>query len=251
MSEIADFWDKAPCEAWHGTAPVGSMWWSQQISAQRYFVQPHIREFADFPRWRGKYVLEIGCGIGTDAIEFARAGAMVVGTDASMESIRLARTRRELIGRLGNAQFFLAYSNGELEQEQSAVPFDLVYSFGVLHHTPHPETVLQNAHKYLKHSGELRIMLYAKYSLKHLFRRQPEASAGCPLVRWYSMREAKRLVESSGFRVTSIEKRHIFPWRIKKYRQHRYRKAFPWNIIPEEWFERYLGHHILVKAVKA
>src|ERR1700739_509502 len=72
-------------------------------------------------------------------------------------------------------------------------PFDLIWSFGVLHHTPHPEKVLRLAHERLKLDGDLRIMLYAKYSWKNLFTgQQPEAQAGCPLVRWYSMQGAKR-----------------------------------------------------------
>jgi SAM-dependent methyltransferase len=243
MNKIADWFSENPCEAWHGTAAVGSMLWSQQVSAQRYYVQPHILEFADFRKWRGKRVLEIGCGIGSDTLEFVRAGASVDAIDASKESIRIAQQRVQEANFVCNDAEKYRYPNEE---------FDLIYSFGALHHTPHPKAILRQSCVYsLKPDGELRIMLYAKWSLKHLLGTQPEAAAGCPLVRWYSMREAKRLVESCGFRVTNIEKRHIFPWKVSAYRKHLYVKNFPWNIVPERWFERWLGHHLLIKAVKA
>jgi hypothetical protein len=103
----------------------------------------------------------------------------------------------------------------------------------------------------LAQGGELRIMLYGKYSLKHFLGTQPEAQSGCPLVKWYSKRQARKLVESAGFRVVSIEKTHIFPYRIKDYIQGRYVIDWPWTWIPKEALEPYLGHHLLIRAVKA
>lgn len=249
MSEISEYWDRKPCEAWHGTAPAGSQKWSFEVMKQRYFVQPHIIKFADFPRWKDKLVLEIGCGIGTDLLMFSHYGAEVWGVDDSYVSLDLALER------------FLPYPDRKYkivvdnaEEWLPLGPFDLIYSFGVLHHTPHPEKVLRLAHERLKDTGELRIMLYAKYSWKHFWHMQPEAQPGCPHVKWYSKREAKELLESCGFRVVSIEKTHIFPWRIKDYIEHGFVRAFPWNVIPRRWFawlESKLGHHLLIKAVKA
>lgn len=230
--EIRAYWDSSPCGSRHPDPTV-----------QRYFTQPHIPDFADFPRWRSKRVLEIGCGIGTDTLQFVNNGAEVHAVEFSQISMWLAGNRLRNTAWLywRNAEEFLPDGH-----------FDLIYSFGVLHHTLHPEKVLRLASSRLKPDGELRIMLYAKYSWKHLFtRQQPEAQAGCPYVKWYSMREAKHLVESCGFRVTSIRKTHIFPWRIPDYIEHRYKRAFPWNVVPHEWFEPYLGHHILLVAVKA
>ena len=60
---------------------------------RKYFVEPHIPAFAQFERWKGKKVLEVGCGIGTDAINFARAGARVTAVDLSDESLKLAKQR--------------------------------------------------------------------------------------------------------------------------------------------------------------
>jgi SAM-dependent methyltransferase len=260
LSEVSAFWNANPCEAWHSTYPVGTKEWSEQITRHRYFVQPHILEFAEFhysnaagvPWWYHKKILEIGCGIGTDTLEFCRAGADVYAGDSSEKSVSIAWGRallhKEQYDRLPWIHVINAEEWIPIDQ------YDLVYSFGVLHHTPHPEKVLLRVHDVLKDDGELRIMLYAKWSLKHLLGRQPEAAPGCPLVRWYSFRDVKKLLSSCGFKVLRIEKTHIFPWRIKDYREHRFVKAFPWNVCPPWLFRRVehiLGHHLLVTARKA
>jgi SAM-dependent methyltransferase len=258
MSDSANWWDKAPCEAWHSTYPVGTKEWSEQITRHRYFVQPHIPKFAQFDRWKGKKVLEIGCGIGTDTLEFAKVGAQIDALDFSLYSISIAGDRfraaaipygDEWAGNKRDVRSF--WSNAENFMPDGS--YDLIFSFGVLHHTQHPEKVLALAHDRLNDDGELRIMLYAKWSLKHLLGRQPEAAPGCPLVRWYSFRDVKKLLSSFGFKVLRIEKTHIFPWRIKDYREHRFVKAFPWNITPQWLFRRLehiMGHQLLVTAVK-
>lgn len=245
IEALTSYWDARPCNVHHGTAEIGSPLWSQQVSVRKYFVEPHIIQFADFWKWQGKRVLEIGCGIGTDTLLFVKSGVEHIdAVDMSNRSVDLAETR---FCKDDPVYFWRCDAEGGLP----GGPYDLIYSFGVLHHTPHPETILKNAHQFLKADGELRIMLYAKWSWKHLMGHQPEAQAGCPLVRWYSESAAKRLVESCGFRVTSIQKTHIFPWRIADYIEHRYVKAFPWNIVPHRWLEPFLGHHLLIKAVKA
>ena len=97
------------------------------------------QKFADFVRWRGKKVLEIGCGIGTDSINFARAGADVTVVDLSDESLQLCETRFDVYGL--KAHFYL----GDAEELSKVVPVEnyaLIYSFGVIHHTPRPERVM-------------------------------------------------------------------------------------------------------------
>jgi SAM-dependent methyltransferase len=252
MNEVGDWFSKNPCEAWHSTYPVGTKEWSEQITRHRYFVQSHIPGFAQFERWKGKRVLEIGCGIGTDTLEFAKAGAIVRSIDISPSSAKIASDRLTVEHCHDNTAIMIW--DAEIPLPPFWDSYSLVWSFGVIHHASHPECILQNALRVLNRDGELRIMLYAKYSLKHLLGTQPEAAHGCPLVKWYSAREARKLLESCGFRVVSIEKTHIFPWRIKDYREHRFVKAFPWNICPPWLFrqlEHILGHHLLIVAVKA
>ena len=260
IETIEKYWDTQPCNVKHGTAPVGTKEWSEQVRNRKYLVEPHIPLFANFAMWNGKSVLEIGCGIGTDTLSFLEHGAIVDALDLSEESLKLTASRTEEYGKKSpyqwrsRARLFHVNAEDWLPGNAGKGGYDLVYSFGVLHHTPNPLKVLRNARSKMKQGAELRIMLYAKYSWKNLFtRQQPEAQGGCPLARKYTVKEARDLVEMAGFKVESIEKTHIFPWRIKDYIQHRYVKAWPWKILPKPvflWLEKVLGWHLLIKAVR-
>src|SRR5713101_8710980 len=104
IGKIRDYWDARPCNVRHSPIDVGTREYFDQVKARRYFVEPHIPAFAEFQRWRGCKVLEIGCGIGTDTMNFARAGAEVTAVDLSEKSIEIARQRAAVYG-LSNIQF--------------------------------------------------------------------------------------------------------------------------------------------------
>ncbi len=82
-------------------------------------------------------MLEVGCGIGTDSINFARAGAELTAVDLSGESLRIAEQRAEVMGVADRIEFVQANAE-ELTSALDGEPYDLVYSFGVVHHTPQP-----------------------------------------------------------------------------------------------------------------
>src|SRR6266576_1892712 len=98
IDQVRAYWNRRPCNVRHSTSPVGSKEYFDEVEARKYFVEPHIPAFADFARWKGKKVLEIGCGIGTDSINFARAGADVTVVDLSDESLQLCETRFDVFG---------------------------------------------------------------------------------------------------------------------------------------------------------
>src|SRR3954449_8312209 len=111
IADVRNYWDSRPCNIRHSAKPLGSREYFDEVEARKYFVEPHIPGFADFERWRGKKVLEIGCGIGTDTINFARHGAQVTAAELSDESLKVAQQRAEVFGLDGRIAFF--HGNGE------------------------------------------------------------------------------------------------------------------------------------------
>jgi len=254
VQDVKNYWDSRPCNIRHSKAPFGTKTYFDEVEARKYFVEPHIPAFADFSRWNGKKVLEVGCGIGTDTMNFARAGAKVSAVDLSTESLAVARQRAEVFGLSDRIAFYAANAE-ELSTVVPVEPYDLIYSFGVIHHTPNPRAAILEIMKYLGPASELRIMLYAKNSWKNLLIElhlaQPEAQFGCPIAFTYSAGGVRKLLE--GLDVTSIEKDHIFPYRIEPYKQYEYVRAFPWNVMPKPLFgaaERLGGWHLMIKARK-
>src|SRR3954469_2077648 len=98
IDRVREYWNRRPCNLRHSAEPVGSRAYFEQVEARKYFVEPHIPGFAQHARWAGKRVLEVGCGLGTDTMNFARAGAQVTAVDLSSASLALARTRAEIFG---------------------------------------------------------------------------------------------------------------------------------------------------------
>src|SRR5262249_45072159 len=144
----------------------GTREYFDEVERRKYFVEPHIPQFADFPRWKGKRVLELGCGIGTDSINFARNGAHLTVVDLSERSLNICQQRFQQYGL--QADFYCA----NIEYLGSILPvqsFDLIYSFGVIHHTPNPKRVLAGIRNLCTAETEVRLMLYSKWSWKVLW----------------------------------------------------------------------------------
>src|SRR5712691_4208956 len=147
LDVVQAYWDARPCNIRHSPKAVGTREYFDEGEARKYFVESHIPAFAEFERWRGKRVLEIGCGIGTDTINFARHGALVTAVDLSDKSLEVARRRAAVYGLQDRIRFYQGNSE-ELSRFLPVERYDLVYSFGVIHHTPHPGAVLDELRKY-------------------------------------------------------------------------------------------------------
>src|SRR3954471_22503990 len=98
IDRVRDYWNARPCNIRHSPKPVGTREYFDEVEARKYFVEHHIPEFAEFERWKGKTGLEIGCGIGTDTINFARNGAQVTAVDLTEKSLEVARQRAKVFG---------------------------------------------------------------------------------------------------------------------------------------------------------
>jgi 2-polyprenyl-3-methyl-5-hydroxy-6-metoxy-1,4-benzoquinol methylase len=269
VEEVRSYWDRRPCNIRHSPKPVGTREYFDEVEARKYFVEPHIPRFAEFDRWHGKKVLEIGCGIGTDTVNFARHGALVTAVDLSPQSLELARKRVGVYGLQDQVRFYSG-SAEDLSSFVPAEPYDLIYSFGVIHHTPHPERVVDQMRHYAKPGTTIKLMVYYRHSwkvfwilmgygkgqfwrLKGLVAEHSEAQTGCPVTYTYTREEGRRLIESSGFKATEVYAEHIFPYRIPQYVKYEYVKDWPWNWTPDpmfRWMERHFGWHLCLTAVE-
>jgi len=159
LEQIRDFWETLPCGAKHASSPEGTREFFSEVEAQRYELEPFISQYAQFEQAKGQRVLEIGVGMGTDFVQFARAGAEATGVDLTEHGVRLVRERLAIEGLNADAQVAnaerLPFPDGQ---------FDVVYSWGVLHHTSDPDRAINEALRMLRPGGRLCVMLYARRS---------------------------------------------------------------------------------------
>jgi ubiquinone/menaquinone biosynthesis C-methylase UbiE len=155
-NDVRDFWNADPC----GTRYLGEQSDFDAHARARYQLEPHIPKFAGFAQSSGKRVLEIGVGMGADYLEWLKAGAIATGVDLSAVSIERARRRCEAAGYKPD----LRVSDAERLPFSDAT-FDIVYSYGVMHHSPDTAACVREAHRVLKPGGVLRIMVYHHPSL--------------------------------------------------------------------------------------
>ena len=266
IDDLRAYWDRRPCNVRHSDQPIGTRGYFDEVERRRYFVESHIPAFAEFERWKGKRVLEVGCGIGTDTISFARAGASVIAIDLSPVAVELTDTRIRAYGYQDRVRVFCAdierpwaseYSTYPFGHVEDSASFDIVYVWGVLHHTPDPDRALNNIWQFLKPGGTLKVMIYHTWSWKNLLIKlrlaQPEAQSGCPVFRTYSKRQARAMLERHGFAIERMAVEHIFPWKVREYVQYHYVKAWPWKIVPDRlfrWLEHRMGWHVCIMATK-
>ena len=158
--QVREYWNAHPCGTQFTDVEWGSKEFFDEVERFRYATQPFMSRIAGFREFSGKRLLEVGCGLGTDLIEFARGGAVVTGVDLTPQSIELVRKRFALEGFAVDARV----SDAEhLPFGDSS--FDVVYSFGVLHHTPNTQQAIDEVYRVLKPGGKIIIMLYHKNSL--------------------------------------------------------------------------------------
>ncbi len=266
IETVRSYWDARPCNIRHSPKEICSREFFDEVENRKYYVEYHIPKFADFKAWKGKRILEVGCGIGTDTINFARAGAYVSAVDISGVSLSIAKKRAEVFGVDSRISFY----HGNTEELCKIVPlekYDLIYSFGVLHHTPHPQQALRQIRRYMHPGTTLKLMVYYRYSWKVfwillrsrikgergkadlLIAKYSEAQSGCPVTHVYSKREIVELL--SDFDITRMMVDHIFPYRIPEYVNHKYKKILLFRWIPRHvfrWLEHKIGWHLCVTA---
>jgi ubiquinone/menaquinone biosynthesis C-methylase UbiE len=158
---VHDYWNAAPCNTNGVAAPRFTKQYFDEIERARYAAEPEIFSFAQFTRAHGSKVLEVGVGAGTDFLQWVRAGAQAYGVDLTEEAVEHARRRLDVYG-LSAADVRVADAES-LPYESDT--FDVVYSWGVIHHTPHMERALSELVRVCRPGGRLKVMIYNRHSL--------------------------------------------------------------------------------------
>jgi ubiquinone/menaquinone biosynthesis C-methylase UbiE len=248
---IKNFWNNKPCNIGHSNKKFLSKEYFDEITKKRYYVESHIPEFCEFSKYKNKKILEIGCGIGTDAIMFAQEGCEYYAIDLSDESLEITKQRFKIYDLSGyfyniNAENMYIFENNF---------FDMIYSFGVIHHTENPEKILNEIYRILKPDGELKVMLYAKNSWKKMMidlnLDQYEAQSNCPIANTYSKNDIYELFKQ--YSNINIKQYHIFPYKINEYKQNVYVKVDYFDKMPEQIYEKFksiMGWHLCITCNK-
>lgn len=210
-------------------------------------------------------MLEVGGGICTTATSFAKAGALITVADLSPNSMELCKQRFETMGLAHMAKFYVVNA----EELSSVVPveeYDLIWSFGVIHHSPNPAAIVEQMKKYMNEKTVLKLMVYSKISMKlfwimnhtqswefsamdELVAHYSEAREGSPVTYTYSNQGAKDLLKD--FTLTYLGKTHIFPYQIGPYKRNEYEvEPYLRDLTPSRWseLEDELGWHLLAEA---
>jgi ubiquinone/menaquinone biosynthesis C-methylase UbiE len=257
--EVQRQWDQDPCGSHYvEEAQPDTLEWFLEAERYRYGTYaPWMRKVMEFDQHRGETVLEVGAGMGTDHAQFALAGAVMHDLDLSAGHLKLAQRNFELRGLHGT------FHQGDAENmpfEDNT--FDLVYSNGVIHHTPQTTRVIGEIFRILKPGGRCIIMVYAEHSLHYWYRlfgaigvirgelintsmgevmsRYVERSehGAKPLVKVYTARRLRQMF--SRFEGVSIVKRQLL------------REELPARLrwLPLGMAGRLMGWNLIVKARK-
>jgi len=267
--EVRSHWEQEPCGTRYGDN-VTRREYFESISRKRDKLEPYIPDFAKFKRSRGLQVLEIGVGAGSDFHRWVANGAQATGIDLTQSAIDLTGERLELDGAEPDAYHLQVADAEHLPFEDNS--FDVVYSWGVLHHSPNTDRCFQEAYRVLRPGGALRAMVYHVRSwgtlllwTQHaLLKGKPSLSAKevlsrhleSPGTKAYTLREAHRMIASIGFGDIQLGTKlgpgdllEITP--SGKYQHPMFQLV--WKFYPR-WFVRMLGHrfgfYLTIEATK-
>jgi ubiquinone/menaquinone biosynthesis C-methylase UbiE len=249
ISRIATYWDEHIHDLVITSYPVGTPEFFRELDEYRYEKLNYLPRLVNFSAYKGKSVLEVGCGAGIDLLRFARGGAQVIGIDLSNTAIDLARKNLEQNGQNTD----LRVMNGEC-MEFADNTFDVVYAHGVLQYTADTEKMIAEIHRVLKPGGEAIMMVYNKNSWLNLMRNMtnvPLEHEDAPVLKKFSVTELKQLLHPfQDYRI--IPER--FPVKTKLHsgwKARLFNNVFvgAFNLMPKPWI-RPFGWHLMAFAVK-
>ncbi len=250
ITTISAYWDEHIHDLEIASHPIGTAGFFQELDEYRFDKLRYLPEVVDFKAFKGKSVLEVGCGVGIDLVRFARAGAKVTGVDLSPTAVQLAKQNFEQ----QNLTADLMVMNGEALQLANDT-FDFVYAHGVLQYTADPNQMINEIHRVLRPDGQAIIMVYNTYSwllaLSKIMKVELEHE-DAPVIRTYSIKEFKQMLRPFAS-VKIVPERFPVPSRLHHgLKATLYNKLFVglFNSLPRAWV-RPLGWHLMAFATKS
>jgi ubiquinone/menaquinone biosynthesis C-methylase UbiE len=244
LGRVQCYWNERIHDLEMTSHAPGTKAFFEDLDEYRFDKLRYLPRVVNFSGYRGKKLLEVGCGIGTDLVRFARGGAICTGVDLSQTALSLARDNSRRAG----VDLTLKLANGE-DLPFDSESFDVVYAHGVLQYTAEPERMVSECRRVLKPEGEAIFMVYNRVSwlngLSKLMRVELEHE-DAPVLMKYSVSEYEQLL--AGFAAV-----RIVPERFPvKTRLHRGWKGFFYNTLFVGAFEalprslvRPLGWHLM------
>ena len=159
---VRRFWEDEACGIRYGQGADAEATY-RAMERTRYVLEPYVPGFAEFENYKGKEILELGVGAGTDFSQFIRGGAVATGVDLTDTAIEHTVRRLQMAGYAEDA-----FRLQRADVEDLPFPddsFDLVYSWGVLHHSPDPPRAIKEVWRVLRPGGVARVMIYHRHSI--------------------------------------------------------------------------------------
>jgi ubiquinone/menaquinone biosynthesis C-methylase UbiE len=246
---IRDYWNDHIHDLEVATQPVGSSGFFDELDEYRFDKLRYLPKLVDFSGFKGKKLLEIGCGVGIDLVRFAKGGTEVTGIDLANVSIELAQENFEQRGLTADLQVM----NGE-ELEFDTDSFDIVYAHGVLQYTANAPKMVEQIRRVLRPDGEAIIMVYNRISWLNAMSKVVNVGLeheDAPVLRKYSIGEYEQLLTSFSQLIVVPER---FPVETRLHQGLKgtlYNKVFVrlFNLLPKS-LVRPLGWHLMAFANK-
>lgn len=248
-AEVRQYWNRHIHDLEISRHPPGTPGFFADLDQYHFEKLHHLLRLVDFDAWRGRRVLDVGCGAGVEVVRFAKAGAFAFGVDLSEQAVSLTRAnlRQQALGA------GLAVADGErLPFPDDS--FDYVFAHGVIQYAADDARVVAECHRVLKPGGTVLFQVYNRISwlnMLSIVMKTPLEHEDAPVLRRYSIGEFRSLLRTFT-RVDVIAERFPVRSRLHKgWKGTAFNTFFvgTFNALPRAWVRRY-GWHLLALCVK-
>ena len=250
IEQIASYWNHRIHDLEMTDQPVGSKAFFDDLDEYRFDKLHYLPKVVDFSAFRGQRLLEVGCGIGTDLVRFAKGGTRVTGIDLAQSAIDLARRNFELNGVAAEE---LRVGNGE-NLPYDAAAFDVVYGHGVIQYTANAPQLIRECHRVLKPGGTGMFMVYNRVSWLNALSKVMKVALeheDAPVLKKYSIHEFRELLKPFS-EVRIVPERFPVKSRLHKgWKGVAFNTMFvgTFNALPNAWVKP-LGWHLMAFCKK-